>query len=386
MPVEDGIAALKPDMTDWRRYLHAHAETAFQERETAAFVAARLREFGIEVHEGLAGTGVVGTLRNGDGPAIGLRADLDGLPIAEETGLPYASKHAGRMHACGHDGHTAMLLGAARHLAQTRRFAGTVQFIFQPAEENEGGARVMIEQGLFERFPVRQVFGMHNWPAMPAGHFAVRAGPLMAACDTFEITVSGTGCHGAMPHFGFDAIVAAAALVSTLQTIVSRAVDPLEAAVVSVTQIHAGDTWNVLPARAVLKGTIRTFQPAVRERIESALTRIAEGTAAAHGCRAEVHYLRHYPATVNAAAETELAAAVAEHIVGAARVIRNPPPTTGSEDFAFMLQVTPGCYIWIGSGRGREDPSLHSPHYDFNDDILPVGASYWVKLVETGLA
>lgn len=386
MPVVEGIAALEPVMTDWRRYLHAHAETAFQERQTAAFVAARLREFGLDVDEGLGGTGVVGTLRNGDGPAIGLRADLDGLPITEETGLPYASTHAGRMHACGHDGHTAMLLGAARYLAQTRRFSGTVHFIFQPAEENEGGARVMIEQGLFERFPVRQVFGMHNWPAMPAGLFAVRAGPMMAACDSFEITVTGTGCHGAMPHFGHDAIVAAAAVVSALQTIVSRAIDPLGAAVVSVTQIHAGDTWNVLPARAALRGTIRTFEPAVRERIEAALKRIAEGTAAAHGCRADVHILKHYPATVNAAAETELAAAVAERVVGKERVIRNPPPTTGSEDFAFMLAAVPGCYIWIGSGRGSDAPSLHSPHYDFNDAILPVGASYWVMLVETGLA
>lgn len=386
MLVERGIAALKPAMTAWRQHLHAHPETAFQERETAAFVAARLREFGIEVHEGLAGTGVVGTLRNGDGPAIGLRADLDGLPITEETGLPYASKHAGRMHACGHDGHTAMLLGAARYLAETRRFAGTVHFIFQPAEENEGGARVMIEEGLFERFPLRQVFGMHNWPAMPAGTFAVRAGPMMAACDTFEITVSGTGCHGAMPHFGHDTIVAAAAIVSALQTIVSRAVDPLEAAVVSVTQIHAGDTWNVLPERAGLKGTIRSFQPAVRARIEATLARLAEGTAAAHGCRAQVQYIRHYPATVNAEAETELAASVAERVAGKGRVIRNPPPTTGSEDFAFMLQAKPGCYIWIGSGRGDQDPSLHSPRYDFNDDVLPLGASYWVTLVETGLA
>ena len=386
MLVERGMAALKTVMTGWRQHLHAHPETAFQERETAAFVAARLREFGIEVHEGLAGTGVVGTLRNGDGPAIGLRADLDGLPIAEETGLPYASKHTGRMHACGHDGHTAMLLGAARYLAETRRFAGTVHFIFQPAEENEGGAKVMIEQGLFERFPMRQVFGMHNWPAMPAGYFAVRAGPMMAACDTFEINVSGTGCHGAMPHFGHDTIVAAAAIVSALQTIVSRAVDPLEAAVVSVTQFHAGDTWNVLPERAGLKGTIRSFQPGVRARIEATLTRLAERTAAAHGCQAEVNYVRHYPATVNAEAETEFAAQVAERVAGQGRVIRNPPPTTGSEDFAFMLQATPGCYIWIGSGRGSQDPSLHSPHYDFNDEILPIGAGYWATLVETGLA
>jgi hippurate hydrolase len=383
--VIERIAELQDEMTAWRRDLHAHPEVAFQERRTAAFVAARLREFGIEVHEGLARTGVVGTLRSGEGPALGLRADLDALPIAEETDLPHRSTRPGTMHACGHDGHTAMLLGAAKYLAASGRFRGTVHFIFQPAEENEGGARVMVEEGLFERFPVASVFGMHNWPGMAAGLFAVRAGPMMAACDFFEITIVGHGCHAAMPHLGRDPLVAAASLVGALQTIVGRALDPLDSAVLSVTQIHAGDTFNVIPERALLKGTVRSFSARVQDRIEESVRRLAGGVAEAHGCRAETRYDRQYPATVNSDAETEAAAAAAARVVGEAQVLRDVPPTMGSEDFSYMLQKKPGCYIWIGSGRCPGEPTLHNPRFDFNDDILALGASYWATLVETVL-
>lgn len=386
MAVIAGIAKLHGEMIAWRHHLHAHPETAFEEHATADFVADRLASFGIEVDRGLGGTGVVGTLRRGAGPAIGLRADLDALPIEEETDVAYRSCHRGKMHACGHDGHTAMLLGAARYLATSGRFAGSVHFIFQPAEENEGGGRVMVEQGLFERFPVHSVYGMHNWPGMPAGMFAVRAGPMMAACDCFEIVVRGRGGHGAMPHLSDDTVVAAAAIVGAVQTVVSRSIEPIEPAVISVTQIHAGDTWNVIPETAVLRGTVRSFSPDVQGRIEAALSGIAENIAAAHGCHADVRYQRQYPATVNSPAESDLAAAAAARVVGPDHVVRNPPPTMGSEDFAFMLQARPGCYVWIGGGRGSDGPSLHSPRYDFNDDILPVGASYWAALVETVLA
>jgi hippurate hydrolase len=289
------------------------------------------------------------------------------------------------MHACGHDGHTAMLLGAAAYLAASRRFSGTVYCIFQPAEENEGGGRVMVEQGLFERFPAESVFGMHNWPGMPAGMFAVRAGPMMAGSDCFEIVVRGRGGHGAMPHLADDVIVAAAAIVGALQTVVSRTIEPIEPAVISVTQVHAGETWNVIPETAVLRGTVRSFSAAVQDRIEGALTRIADAIAAAHGCHAEVRYQRQYPATINSPAETEHAATAAARVVGSERVVRNPPPTMGSEDFAFMLQARPGCYIWLGSGRDDASPMLHTPGYDFNDDILVIGASYWATLVETML-
>lgn len=386
MAVIAEIARLQGEMTAWRHHLHAHPETAFEEHATADFVACRLADFGIACDRGLAGTGVVGSLSTGAGPAIGLRADLDALPISEAGALPYRSCHRGKMHACGHDGHTAMLLGAACYLAASRRFSGTVRFIFQPAEENEGGGRVMVEQGLFERFPADSVFGMHNWPGMPAGVFAVRAGPLMAASDCFEITVHGRGGHGAMPHLGDDTVVAAAAIVGALQTVVSRSIEPIEPAVISVTQIHAGDTWNVMPETAVLRGTVRSFSAAVQARIEAALPRIADGIAAAHGCHADVRYLRQYPATINSAAETEVAATAAARVVGPERVVRNPPPTMGSEDFAFMLRERPGCYVWIGSGRGDDSPTLHTPHYDFNDDILAIGASYWATLAETVLA
>jgi amidohydrolase len=373
--------------TTWRRDLHAHPQTAFEETYASEFVSGKLRDFGIGVQTGLAKTGVVGTLvgsasASGKLRAIALRADIDALDIHEQTGLPYGSKFPGKMHACGHDGHTTMLLAAARYLAETRRFAGTVHFIFQPAEENEGGGRVMVEEGLFDRFPVEAVFGMHNWPGMPIGDFAVVNGPAMAAFDVFEITIKGRGTHAANPHSGIDPIVVGSQLVSALQTIASRETDPLDQIVVSVTQFHAGDTWNVIPETANLRGTVRTFREATQARTEKSLARIAAGVAAAHGAQAEVRYERRYPATVNTSQETEWAAATAADVVGKEHVTRDPQPCMGSEDFAFMLQVRPGCYIWAGNGSAANERLLHSPYYDFNDDLLPVGASYWIRLVE----
>ncbi len=388
MPIINRIADFHDEMTAWRRHLHAHPETAFEERDTAAFVAARLESFGIEVERGIAGTGVVGTLRGAQpGPrAIMLRADMDALHIAEQNGFAHVSQAPGRMHACGHDGHTAMLLGAAKHLAETRNFAGTIHFVFQPAEENEGGARVMIEQGVFEKYPVDAAFGMHNWPELPAGHFAIRPGPMMAAFDIFEITINGRGGHAAMPHLTVDPIVAAAQLVNAVQTIASRTTHPLDSAVVSVTQIHGGDTWNVIPESVVVRGTTRAFSPAVRDQIETALRRIAEAVGAGCGAAIEWRYERRYPPTLNAPAETEAAAAAAAAIVGAGNVERAPVPSMGAEDFAFFLERPPGAYIWIGNGSAAAGGMLHSPHYDFNDAILPIGASYWVRLAETVLA
>jgi amidohydrolase len=385
MPIINRIAAFHDEMTAWRRDIHAHPETAFEEHRTADYVANKLQEFGIAIDRGLAGTGVVGTIKRGDGPVIGLRADMDALHIHEANGFAHKSQNTGKMHACGHDGHTTMLLGAARYLAETGRFRGTVHLIFQPAEENEGGGRKMIEDGLFKKFPVEQVFGMHNWPGTPAGKFAVRAGPMMAAYDVFEITVTGKGGHAAMPHTGIDPVVTAAQIVTSLQTIASRNTHPVDAAVVSVTQIHAGDTWNVIPESVVLRGTTRSFKPAVRDAIEVQMKRIAEGIAAAHGASVAFRYERRYPPTINHEAPTEIAAAVASDVVGAANVDRNPTPTMGAEDFAFMLEQKPGCYIFIGNGDSDGGRVLHSPHYDFNDEVLPIGASYWARLAETVL-
>jgi amidohydrolase len=388
MPIVNRIADFHQDLTAWRRELHAHPETAFEEKHTSDFVAKRLQEFGIAVDRGLARTGVVGTLK-GARPgtrAIALRADMDALHVHEKNGVDYASQTPGMMHACGHDGHTTMLLGAARYLAETRNFAGTVHFIFQPAEENEGGGRVMVQDGLFEKFPVEAVFGMHNWPGMPVGKFALRSGPMMAAFDIFEITVQGKGSHAALPHLGIDPVVAAAQIATGLQTITSRNMHPLDSAVVSVTQIHGGDTWNVIPDEVVLRGTTRSFKPAVQDAIEAAIRRIAEGVASAMGARVAVRYERRYPPTVNSAAEAAVAAAIASEVVGEANVDRELTPTMGSEDFAFMLQVKPGAYLFIGNGTGDKAVGLHNPHYDFNDEILPIGASYWAKLVERVLA
>ena len=386
MPVINRIADFHDDMTAWRRDIHKHPETAFEEHRTSDVVARRLEEFGIEVHRGLAGTGVVGTLRSGEGPSIGLRADMDALPIVELNEFDHKSVNDGRMHACGHDGHSTMLLGAARYLAETRNFQGTVHFIFQPAEENEAGGRVMVEDGLFEKFPVDGVYGMHNWPGQPVGTFAVSEGPMMAAFDLFELTVTGRGAHGAMPHLGIDPVVVGAEIVGALQTIASRATDPQDAIVLSITKFHGGDTWNVIPDQVVLGGTTRSFRPAVQDAIEPAIRRIAEGVAAAHGAAVEMRYERRYPPTVNHAREAEIAAQAAAGIVGKKNVERDPVPSMGAEDFAFMLRERPGCYVWLGNGPGKAGCMLHNPSYDFNDDILPIGASYWARLVESVLA
>jgi len=387
MPIINRIAGYHEEMTAWRRDIHAHPETAFEEHRTSDLVARKLAEFGLAVTRGLAGTGVVGTLKAGSGGrAIGLRADMDALHVHEKNGFAHRSQHAGRMHACGHDGHTTMLLGAAKYLAETRNFDGTVHFIFQPAEENEGGGRVMVEQGLFDKFPVEAVYGMHNWPGMPVSQFGVMKGPMMASFDIFEITVTGVGCHAAMPQRGIDPVVVAAEIVGALQTIASRTISPLDAAVVSVTQFHAGDTWNVIPEEAVLRGTTRTFKPEIQDHVEARVRRIAEGIAATHGCTIALRYERRYPATVNSDAETDIAANALAEVVGAANVLRDLAPTMGSEDFAFMLQAKPGCYVWIGNGPGEGGCTLHNPGYDFNDEILPIGASYWARLIERSLA
>jgi len=388
MPIINRIAEYQDEMTAWRRHIHKHPETAFEEHQTSDYVALRLHKFGIDVHRGLAGTGVVGTLKGGkgDGPAIGLRADMDALDIEEKNDIDYKSENPGKMHACGHDGHSTMLLGAAKYLSETKNFAGTVHFIFQPAEENEGGGRVMIEEGLFEKFPVESVYGMHNMPGIPVGEFAIRPGPIMASFDIFEITLTGTGTHAALPQLGRDAVVAASQLVTALQTIASRTVSPFDAAVVSVTQIHTGDTWNVIPEEAVIRGTTRAFKEEIQTHMETEIRRIADGIAATFGVTAQVHYERRYPPTINDAAETDLTAGIAREIAGNDMVSLDKDPMMGAEDFAFMLNEKPGAYMWIGNGPRDGGCMLHNPHYDFNDEVLPLGASYWAKLVETRLA
>jgi hippurate hydrolase len=379
--IEAGVA----EMAAWRHDLHRHPETAFEEFRTAEMVARLLTSFGLEVAGGIGGTGVVGTLRGrgGDGPVVGLRADMDALHVDEQTVVPYQSAHPGRMHACGHDGHMAMLLGAARALASAPDFTGAVRFIFQPAEENEGGGRAMVEAGLFRDFPVDAVFGLHNWPGLPEGGFSLRSGPMLAAYDVFEILLDGQGAHAAMPHLGRDVMVAAAHLVTALQTIVSRSVPPLEAAVVSVTQIHGGDTWNVLPPSVVLRGTVRVFTDPVQDLVERRLRELANGVAATFGMTAGIRYERRYPATVNSPAQARLAARAAVTVVGDDHVVTDIQPSMGSEDFAFMLRERPGCYVWLGAG---DCPGLHNPHYDFNDRLLRLGATYWVRLAEAALA
>jgi amidohydrolase len=390
MNIRPEIAALVPEMQAWRHHIHAHPETAFEETATAAFVADKLRGFGLEVHEGLAGTGVVAALRvggqGGEERAIGLRADLDALHIHEATGLPHASRTPGKMHACGHDGHTAMLLGAAKALAQKKSVAGTVYFIFQPAEENEGGGRVMVEQGLFRRFPMRAVYGMHNWPQKPLGHIATRVGPLMGAYDIFEIVVTGKGAHAAMAYTGKDPMLFAAHAINALQTIVSRNLHPQDAGVVSVTQVHGGDTWNVIPEEVVLRGTVRTFRREVQDLIEERIRGIVAGLAATFEMKATVRYERRYPALVNSEAETGYAVAAATAVVGADNVETDPVPNMGSEDFSFMLDAKRGCYVWLGAGRGPETTNVHNPRYDFEDAALPIGASFWMALAEQQLA
>lgn len=382
MVIFKAIQGLKAEMAEWRHDIHAHPETAFEEQRTSALVAQKLESFGLPVHKGLGRTGVVGTLSAGSAKrAIGLRADMDALHIHENNAFAYRSQHAGKMHACGHDGHTTMLLGAAKYLSETKNFDGTVHFIFQPAEENEGGGREMVEQGLFDKFPCESVYGMHNWPGMPVGQFGVRSGPMMASFDIFEIELTGRGAHAAMPHTGIDPVVAASALVQALQSIASRNVDPIESAVVTVTQFHAGETWNVIPDAAVLRGTTRAFKPDVQNLVERRMREICAGIAATYGTQIKVRYERRYPPTVNAARETEVCASVLEGMVGQDNVNR-VPPVMGSEDFAFMLQAKAGCYVFVGNGPGVGGCMLHNPNYDFNDEVLPLGARYWAELVE----
>lgn len=385
----DDIASAQSSLQAFRRDLHAHPELCFQEHRTSERIAQQLDDWGLEVHRGLGGTGVVGVLRGTSARAVALRADMDALPLQEANRFAHASQHAGRMHACGHDGHCAMLLGAAQYLAHKRPVDGTVLFIFQPAEEGGAGAQRMIEDGLFDRFPCEAVFGMHNWPTLEAGQFGLRAGAMMASSNQFDITLQGTGAHAAMPHLGTDTLLMAAALVSALQSIVSRNLDPLEAAAVSVTQLHAGSGSNIIADTATLSGTVRTFSEGITDHIEARIRQLAEHIALAHGGQARLRFTREYPPLVNHAPHTELAARVLESMVGAQRVIRDVQPTLGAEDFAFMLKAKPGCYVFIGQGSGnpaRGDHAgpclLHNPHYDFNDDILALGASYWVRLVE----
>lgn len=383
MNIKDEIARDHALLTEWRRDFHAHPELAFQEERTSALVAERLKSFGVEVHRGLAKTGVVGQLTVGTGNrAIALRADMDALPMEEGNDFEHASKTPGLMHGCGHDGHTTMLLGAAKYLAETRQFDGTVYFVFQPAEEAEGGAAVMVKEGLFEKFPVESIYGMHNWPGMPVGEFAIMSGPMMAAFDIFELTIRGRGSHAAMPHQGIDSIVMASKVVDALQSITSRNIDPIESLVVSVTQIHGGDAYNVIPDEVVLRGTVRSFSEAVRDSVEPAMQRIADGVCAAFGGSAELRYERRYPATVNSADETEHAEAAALAVVDDAKIDRSPVPSMGSEDFAYMLRERPGSYVWVGNGAAEGGCMLHNPGYDFNDDIIPIGVTYWSELVE----
>lgn len=375
-------------MREWRRDLHAHPETAFEEHRTAAKVADLLRSFGLEVHTGLAETGVVATLAGntaGKG-MIGLRADMDALNLQELNSFSHCSRHDGKMHGCGHDGHTATLLGAAKYLADNRDFAGTVVFIFQPAEEGEAGARVMCEQGLFDKFPVDAVYGMHNWPGLEAGEFAVHQGPVMAAMDLFDIQITGNGCHGGMPHMGVDPVVVAGQLIGALQGIVSRSLSPLDSGVVSVTQMHGGDAYNVVPDSVTLSGTCRTFSEEVKAQIKKQMTVMVENICAAYGATGTLDYRSIYPATVNVPEHATICADVASTLVGTDKVRQNEVPSMGAEDFAFMLQERPGAYIWIGNGSAEGGRGLHNPYYDFNDEILPLGASYWATLVKTLLS
>lgn len=381
------IADLIPGLVALRHDLHAHPELAFQEHRTAGIVAAALRELGLDVHEGIGGTGVVGVLRCGaSGRSVGLRADMDALPIVEQGERPHISRFAGVHHGCGHDGHTAMLLGAARHLARTRRFEGTVNFIFQPAEEGRGGARKMVQEGLFERFPCDAVFALHNWPELPIGTAQTRPGPIMAAADRFDIVARGKGGHAAQPHRTPDAVLAASELVTQLHTITSRRIPPTENAVLSVTRISGGQSHNVLPSAVELTGTVRSFDAGVQDTIEAAIRQIAEGVAASTGTRIDVEYVRYYPATVNSEAEAQLALQAAERAGLRASVA--PSPAFTSEDFAFMLQQRPGAYLWLGQGAragAAPTPALHHPSYDFNDEALPLGVAWLVSVARAVL-
>jgi hippurate hydrolase len=384
MPVINRIAGLAPQMTEWRRHLHAHPELGFDCHETAGFVAARLREIGVdEIHEGIAQSGLVAVIEGqGPGPVVGLRADMDALPMTEMTGLPHASTVPGRMHACGHDGHTAMLLGAAAYLAETRAFRGKVALIFQPAEEDGGGAGVMVEEGIMDRFDIAEIYALHNVPGLDPGRVLTTPGPIMAAVDEFHIHVEGRGGHGAMPHETADPIPAAVSIVQAIQTIVSRNHHALGDLVVSVTQIHAGTTDNVIPGTAYINGTVRTFDPEVQAMVIRRMEEIVTGQGASFGVTARLDYELGYPATVNDPARAEFAAEVAGEVVGPALVDGAAGREMGAEDFAYMLQARPGAYLFLGTGPGA---GLHHPEYEFNDDILPVGASLLARLAERAL-
>lgn len=397
MNVIDSIVTQAASIAAVRKDIHAHPELCFEEVRTADVVAQKLTEWGIPIHRGLGKTGVVGIVKGRDGGAngraIGLRADMDALPMQEFNTFAHASKHQGKMHACGHDGHTAMLLAAAQHFAKHRNFDGTVYLIFQPAEEGGGGARVMIEEGLFEQFHMEAVYGMHNWPGMPVGQFAVSSGPVMASSNEFKITIRGKGGHAALPHTGTDPVPLACGMVQAFQTIISRNKKPVDAGVISVTMIHAGEATNVVPDSVELQGTVRTFTTEVTDLIEKRMRQIAEHHCAAHDATCEFEFVRNYPPTVNSAPEAEFARKVMAGIVGEANVLVQEP-TMGAEDFAFMLQAKPGAYCFIANGDGAHREmghgggpcTLHNPSYDFNDDLIPLGATYWVKLAEEWLA
>ncbi|MCX5579954.1 M20 aminoacylase family protein [Kaistia terrae] len=386
MPIVNRLAEFQDEVAAWRQDLHQHPEILYDVHRTAATVAERLQGFGVDdVVTGLGRTGVVGVIRGkrGEGRTVALRADMDALPLMEITGKSYASTIPGKMHACGHDGHMAMLLGAAKYLAETRNFAGTAVIIFQPAEEGGAGGKAMIEDGLMERFGIDEVYGMHNMPGLEIGKFAIRPGPIMAATDEFSFIITGRGAHAAKPHSGIDPIVVGTQLVQAMQTIVSRSVDPLESVVVSVTKFHAGEAHNIIPQTAYLGGTVRTLTSDMRDLAEKRIREIAAGIGAACGASIEVEYDRNYPVTVNHAANTAFAGDVASEIVGSDRVDRAVAPMMGGEDFSYMLEKRPGAFIFIGNG---DSAGLHNPAYDFNDDALPIGASYWVRLIETSLA
>jgi hippurate hydrolase len=388
-PIER-IRSYHRELTAVRREIHAHPELAFEERRTSSLVADKLAGWGIEVHRGLAKTGIVGVIagkKKTSGRAIGLRADMDCLPMHERNSFEHRSQNEGRMHACGHDGHTTMLLGAARYLSETRNFDGTAYVIFQPAEEGGGGGQVMVQEGLFERFPANEVYGLHNWPGLPPGKMAVRAGPVMAATDEVQITVRGKGGHGAMPHLAVDPVVASAQIITALQTIASRSVSPLDSVVVSICSMATSQVgvFNVIPDHVKLVGTVRTFQAETRELAERRLREIATKTAEAFGASAEVNYARGYPATINSAREAEFAAQVGKRLFGAQNVITEHEPTMGGEDFSYMLQARPGAYVFLGQGGVEGGCMLHNPNYDFNDEVIPLGAGYLAALVEQAL-
>jgi hippurate hydrolase len=386
MPIVNRVADLLPEISEWRRDIHAHPELLFDVHRTAGVVADKLKSFGCdEVVAGIGRTGVVGVIRGRRGSGsrtIGLRADMDALPITEATGLPYQSTVPGKMHACGHDGHTAMLLGAAKYLAETRNFDGTAVVIFQPAEEGGGGGREMVKDGLMDRFAIEEVYGMHNYPGFPVGNFAIRPGPMMAAADRITIDIEGLGGHAARPHTTIDTVLVGAQIVNQLQSIVSRNVDPLESAVVSITQFHAGTADNIIPQTGQLRGTARSLTPEVRDLVERRVREVVEGTARLYGAKATVTYKRDYPVTRNHDRQTDFAARVATEIVGRDRVDTTVPPVMGAEDFSFMLEARPGAFIFVGNG---DSAGLHHPAYNFNDELIPFGTSYWVKLVETAL-